>query len=151
PRNPVTRSKIAGCLLPNAAISPAALECLRDVSEYPLQGLSPNQQGTQMNTRGFLHGSGLVIAMGLGAIPTFGLAQDPGAGKKAVRQDRVVAGGPKDFMEVRHLVLKGTNEEIGRALATIAKERYQLKPDASPDRLRTRVQRRYLEKNYPIL
>ena len=37
-----------------------------------------------------------------------------------IRQHRVIAGGPEDFMEVRHLVLTGTNEEIGRALATVA-------------------------------
>ena len=53
-------------------------------------------------------------------------------------------------LEVRHVVLKGTNEEIGRALATIAKERF-VKPVPSTDRLRTRAQRRYLERNYPIL
>src|SRR5262245_34150923 len=84
-------------------------------------------------------------------IPTSCPDQDPGDGKKAIRQDRVIAGGPKDFMEVRHLVLRGTNEEIGRALATIAKECYDLKPEASTDRLRTRAQRRYFEKNYPVL
>ena len=36
-------------------------------------------------------------------------------------------------------------------LATLARERYQLKPAASSDRLRTRVQRRYLKEHYPIL
>jgi hypothetical protein len=76
---------------------------------------------------------------------------EPGDWKKAIRQDRVIAGGPKDFMEVRHIVLRGTNEEIGRALANIAKERYGLKPEAGSDLLRTRAQRRYFEKNYPIL
>ena len=69
----------------------------------------------------------------------------------AIRQDRVIAGGPEDFMEVRHLVLTGTNEEIGRALATLAIERFGLKPEASIDRLRTRIQRRYIEMNYPSL
>src|SRR4051812_14570794 len=65
--------------------------------------------------------------------------------------ERVIAGGPKDFLEARHLVLRGTNEEIGRALANIARERYGAKPETSTDRLRTRAQRRYFEKNYPIL
>ena len=69
----------------------------------------------------------------------------------AIRQDRVIAGGPEDFMEVRHLVLAGTNEEIGRALANLAIERFGLEAPASTDRLRTRVQRRYIEMNYPIL
>jgi hypothetical protein len=71
--------------------------------------------------------------------------------KGALQQDKVIAGGPKEFMEVRHLVLKGTNEEIGRALALMAKERYNAQPIPSEDPFRTRVQRRYIEKQYPIL
>src|SRR5207249_735661 len=71
--------------------------------------------------------------------------------KTAIVQDKVVAGSPKDFMEVRHLVLKGSNEEIGRALASLAKERFGVGPDSSADPLRVRMQRRFIEKNYPIL
>jgi hypothetical protein len=78
------------------------------------------------------------------------LAREP-LGKKAVVEDKVVAGSPSDFMEVRHLVLKGTNQEIGAALATLARERFATKPLPSPEPLRTRVQRRFIEKNYPIL
>src|SRR5262249_60388259 len=63
----------------------------------------------------------------------------------------VVPGAHKDRMEVRHLVLKGTNEEIGRTLASIARDRYQARPQPSQDPLRTRAQRRYIERNYPIL
>jgi predicted choloylglycine hydrolase len=66
-------------------------------------------------------------------------------------EDRVVAGSPKDFLEVRHIVLKGTNEEIGAALAQIAQNRFSARPAASGDPRRTRVERRYLEKHYPIL
>jgi hypothetical protein len=68
-----------------------------------------------------------------------------------IQKDQVVAGSAKDSLEVRHLVLKGSNEEIGRALAAIARERYQAKPQPSQDSLRTRTQRRYIERNYPIL
>ena len=67
------------------------------------------------------------------------------------RQERVVAGGPADSLEVRHLVLTGTNEEIGRALAEIARDRYDTRPEPSRDRLRTRAARRYIEKHAPIL
>ena len=67
------------------------------------------------------------------------------------QQDRVIAGGPEDFIEVRHLVLTGTNEEIGRALAALAIERFGLELEPSTDPLRTRIQRRYIEINYPIL
>jgi hypothetical protein len=82
---------------------------------------------------------------------TAGLGEPAQTGNAAIQQDRVVAGSPKDFMEVRHLVLGGSNEAIGRALATIAHERYQTQAMPSADPLRTRVQRRYLEKNYPIM
>jgi hypothetical protein len=68
-----------------------------------------------------------------------------------MRHDRVIAGGPEDFMEVRQLVLTGTNEEIGRALAALAMERFGLEPEPSTDPVRTRIQRRYIESNYPIL
>lgn len=67
------------------------------------------------------------------------------------RQERVIAGGPADSLEVRHLVLTGTNEEIGRALAEIARDRYGTRPEPSNNRLRTRAARRYFQKNAPIL
>ena len=67
-----------------------------------------------------------------------------------VQQDRVIAGGPNDSMEVRHLVLKGTNEQIGRALAEIAKERYGTRLDAG-DPVQVRAQRKFLERNDPVL
>jgi hypothetical protein len=38
----------------------------------------------------------------------------------------VIAGGAEYFMAVRHLVLSGTNEEIGRALATLARGRFRV-------------------------
>ena len=85
------------------------------------------------------------------AAPARGPAREKGTAEKALHKDQVVAGGPKDFMEVRHLVLKGTNEEIGRALAAVAWKRLQTKLEASPDRFRTRVQRRYIKEHFPIL
>jgi hypothetical protein len=104
-----------------------------------------------MNSRVFLSTGGLFLTIGLVGIPSLGPAQDNDARKNAIDQERVVAGSPKDFLEVRHLVLKCSNEEIGKTLATIAKERYQLKPTPSADPFRTRVQRRYIAKHYPIL
>ena len=41
------------------------------------------------------------------------------ASKPLVEQERIIAGGPTDSMEVRYLMLKGTNEAIGRRLAEI--------------------------------
>ena len=67
-----------------------------------------------------------------------------------VQEDRVIAGGPNDSLEVRHLVLRGTNEQIGRALAEIAKERYQARLEAR-DPLQVRAMRKFLERNDPVL
>jgi len=67
------------------------------------------------------------------------------------QEERVIAGGPNDSMEVRHLVLRGTNEEIGRALAEIARQRFGVRPDAARDPVRARALRRYVESAYPIL
>src|SRR6185436_17507018 len=68
-----------------------------------------------------------------------------------VQEDRVIAGGPADSLEVRHLVLRGTNEDIGRALTEIAMERYGVRPEPAKEPLEARAQRKFLERNYPIL
>jgi hypothetical protein len=75
-----------------------------------------------------------------------GVAREP-----SLRDGGVVAGSPADFLEVRHLVLTGTNEAIGRALAEIARDRHHVHLARSQDLLRTRAQRHYIEKNNPIL
>jgi hypothetical protein len=73
------------------------------------------------------------------------------ASNGVVQEDRVIAGGPDDSLEVRHLVLRGTNEQIGRALAEIAKERYAVRLDSTKDPAQARAVRKFLERNYPIL
>jgi penicillin V acylase-like amidase (Ntn superfamily) len=68
-----------------------------------------------------------------------------------VQEDRVIAGGPKQSLEVRHLVLRGTNEQIGHALAEIAKARYGARLEPPPDPGQARAMRQFLQRNYPIL
>jgi hypothetical protein len=82
--------------------------------------------------------------------PTNVWPSEPGQ-NRAIVSDRVIAGSPSDFQEVHHVVLKGTNEEIGRALTQIARDRFHITPERSVDPLRTRVQRQYLEGNCPLL
>jgi hypothetical protein len=81
----------------------------------------------------FLKASGLILGILLNVTPTLAQTEVSKGRKGAIIEDQVVAGGPKDFMEVRHLVLRGSNEEIGRALATIAQDQFGVKPQASTE------------------
>jgi hypothetical protein len=77
------------------------------------------------------------------------LAATSACGHLTVRE-RVVAGTPDDFMVVRHLVLEGSNFEIGEHLAKIARERFGVTPSVRGDPVRNRAQREYFARNYPI-
>ncbi len=66
-------------------------------------------------------------------------------------QQRVIAGGPDDFMMVRHVVLKGSNYAIGKMIGELVNQNNNLGPAPSADHRRNRVQRRYMARNYPIL
>jgi hypothetical protein len=60
----------------------------------------------------------------------------------------LAAGGIDDFMLVRHLVLRGSQFEIGRALASeVAGSFLQAPPPA--DRVLNRARRRWFERNWP--
>ncbi len=83
--------------------------------------------------------------------PTACLASPAGSAPAVVQKDEVIAGSPKDSLEVRHLILRGSNEQIGRALAEIAKGRYGVKVDRAQDPVPVRAQRKFLERNYPAL
>lgn len=64
--------------------------------------------------------------------------------------DRIVAGGEKTFLSARHVVLKGSNFEIGQMIAQIGKQ-YGVQPFQSRDSVMTRLRREYFAKSYPIL
>ena len=72
-----------------------------------------------------------------------------GRGGTFQASERLVAGGPQDFTQVRHVVLRGSNFEIGRKLAEIAATRHGVTIEPSPDRWRTRAKRNYLTRYYP--
>ncbi|MFT6396587.1 MAG: hypothetical protein ACJAYU_001330 [Bradymonadia bacterium] len=67
----------------------------------------------------------------------------------ALVSDRVVAGGPGDFLTVRHVVLRGIPEQIGSALAEIALRDLGVRKDpwVNPDA--TREHLAWLERNWP--
>jgi predicted choloylglycine hydrolase len=63
--------------------------------------------------------------------------------------EKVLAGSDNDFMVVRHLQLEGSNREIGKKLAQIAKTRHRTKlGEADPSVNQAR--KAFFEKHYPI-
>ncbi|MHC4695276.1 MAG: C45 family autoproteolytic acyltransferase/hydrolase [Planctomycetota bacterium] len=75
-----------------------------------------------------------------------GFAQTPGLGFR----EKAVAGGPADFIEVRHITLRGSNFEIGKKLAEIGRFRHGTGPIPGYSRRQTQAQLRYLRRYYPI-
>ncbi len=71
--------------------------------------------------------------------------------KKVIRTNKIIVPKTADnYMEVRHIVLKGTNRAIGRALGNLAQEWLGIKPFRYTDPIYGKANRRYLEKNYPL-
>src|ERR1044072_8397085 len=52
---------------------------------------------------------------------------------------KVVAGGPNDLMVVRHVGLRGTNEELGNQLAQIGIRNHGVKGDDAPKSIKERL------------
>lgn len=62
--------------------------------------------------------------------------------------EKQVAGGPSDFMTVRHIKMAGSNRDIGKKLADIAKNRHAVTlRTTDPTTLRAR--RDFYRRNYP--
>jgi len=59
---------------------------------------------------------------------------------------------PKSFMNVRHICIKGTNQEIGEKLAQISKSRHGLSKDKlKSDSIITKNRFEFYSQNYPVL
>jgi hypothetical protein len=65
-------------------------------------------------------------------------------------KEKRIAGGPKDTVTVHHVVMRGSNLEIGKALADIARTQLRSGPIPGYSRRHTQAQLSYLEKHYPI-
>ncbi len=63
--------------------------------------------------------------------------------------ERIVAGGPDDFMTVRHLRFRGSQREIGKKLAEIAKSRNALQPFDQGVAL-AKKRRAFYQEYYPL-
>ncbi|MFC1576832.1 C45 family autoproteolytic acyltransferase/hydrolase [Candidatus Omnitrophota bacterium] len=71
---------------------------------------------------------------------------------EAVVVDKVILSkSPDTYMEMRHIVLRGSNREIGKALGDIAREWLGVKLGRYAAPVYAEARRRYLKKNYPAL
>ncbi|MBU0672728.1 MAG: hypothetical protein KJ732_06865 [Candidatus Margulisbacteria bacterium] len=68
-----------------------------------------------------------------------------------VTDEIIVPKTPDTYLEVRHIVLRGSNEEIGKALGDIAQKWLNIKlgPYAGP--IYAEARRQYMKTNFPIL
>jgi len=90
--------------------------------------------------------SGFIIFVGLLLVISFA-AQSTGTQKY---KETVIAGGPDKFVEVQHVVLKGSNFDIGKKIGEMAKQDgTRITP--SDDHILNRAKREYMARNYPIL
>ncbi len=64
--------------------------------------------------------------------------------------ETTVAEGPTDFLEAKHVVLRGANREIGRALAEITRNQFDVQLQLAPDPVVLGALREYLQGHYPI-
>jgi predicted choloylglycine hydrolase len=79
-----------------------------------------------------------------------GMMALPSAAQDLEYKETVIAGGPDKFAEVRHVVLKGSNFDIGKKIGELAKKNgTPIMP--SDDHVMNRAKREYMAKNYPIL
>ena len=91
----------------------------------------------------------VVFAAIIGIIFLSSLTAIPATAQAPQFKETVIAGGPDKFAEVRHVVLEGTNFEIGKKFGEIAK-RDGVSVARSENRILSRAKREYMAKNYPV-
>lgn len=74
-----------------------------------------------------------------------------GLAKPLVKDEVLIPKTPDQAMEVRHIVIKGTNQEIGKALGDIAQKWLNVKLSKYAGPLYAEANNQYIQKNYPIL
>ena len=68
--------------------------------------------------------------------------------EKIYYRENTVAGSSKQFMKVRHIIVKGSNHAIGKKIAEIAK-RLNVRLQPLGDKIINKIQRRYIRNNCP--
>lgn len=103
---------------------------------------------------------GIIFILSYLFVPAYGAA--PSAATEVGAKALVPADNPvilkneillerdgSNYSEVRHIVLKGTDEQIGRALAEISQKDYAAMPGRYVDPVYAKARLQYMQKNYP--
>jgi predicted choloylglycine hydrolase len=86
------------------------------------------------------------------ALSSFIFFVSPLLAAPVVKDEVLLTQGKDVYQSVRHIVIRGSNEEIGRALGDIARKDYGInKLVKYPDKAYARAMDEYLRKDYPIL
>jgi hypothetical protein len=86
--------------------------------------------------------SGFIIFVGI-LLVIFFAAQSTGTQEY---KETVIAGGPDKFVEVQHVVLKGSNFDIGKKIGEMAKQD-GTRITSSDDHILNRAKREYMARN----
>jgi len=91
----------------------------------------------------------VVVSAIVGMVFLLSMMAMPSAAQELEYKETVIAGGPDKFAEVRHIVLKGSNYEIGKKIGELAK-RDGTRITTSGNHIMNRAKREYMATNYPI-
>ncbi len=94
----------------------------------------------------------ILISITLGALALVSIHKGCAASRGAIVLNKIILPQkPDTYMEVRHIVLKGTNREIGKAIGSIAQSwvNAELSQYAGP--IFAEAKREYMKKRYPAL
>jgi hypothetical protein len=64
--------------------------------------------------------------------------------------EHTVIGTSRDFMRIRHLVLRGSQYEIGARLAQVGLSEHGIRKAPAAEPAKVRAQRLYMQKNFPL-
>lgn len=99
--------------------------------------------------KNFLWFIGIAVIANMAATGVF--ADGPKTSPTVVKNEIILPKSPESYMEARHIVLKGSNEEIGKALGDIAQNDYGTKLVKYADPVYAEARREYMKKNYPVM
>jgi hypothetical protein len=66
-------------------------------------------------------------------------------------EERIVSGGEGESLLVHHLVVRGSDRQVGRHLGEVARARYRVAQPPPPDPFRASVQGEWVRRNAPVL